>query len=57
MKTVTVTYQIATYSGSVQVLCDENDENDVIIAKAKRILKNKVGNLPFGYESWNIVND
>lgn len=52
----TVKYQIATYSGEVQVNCNENDENEVIIAKAKRIVTQKAGgSLPFGYESWKVV--
>jgi hypothetical protein len=40
MKTgiATVKYQIATYSGEVQVNCNKNDENEYIIAKAKRIV-------------------
>lgn len=52
----TVKYQIATYSGEVQVKCNENDDNDVIIAKAKRIVTQRAGgSLPFGYESWKVV--
>ena len=48
-----VKYQIATYSGEVQVNCSENDEDEHIIAKAKRILTQKSGgSLPFGYERW-----
>ena len=31
----TVKYQVATYSGEVQVNCDENDEDEYIIAKAQ----------------------
>lgn len=52
----TVKYQVATYSGEVEVYCDENDEDEVIIAKAKRIVTQKAGgSLPFGYESWKVV--
>jgi len=52
----TVKYQVATYSGEVQVNCSENDENEVIIAKAKRIVTQRAGgSLPFGYESWKVV--
>lgn len=51
-----VKYQVATYSGEVQVNCDENDEDEYIIAKAKRILTQKSGgSLPFGYESWKVI--
>lgn len=52
----TVKYQVATYSGEVQVNCDENDSNEYIIAKAKRIVTQRAGgSLPFGYESWEVV--
>lgn len=52
-----VKYQVATYSGEVQVNCNENDENEYIIAKAKRIVTQKAGGLlPFGYESWKVVS-
>ena len=52
----TVKYQIATYSGEVQVNCNENDEDEVIIAKAKRIVTQRSGgSLPYGYESWKVV--
>ena len=52
----TVKYQVATYSGEVQVNCNENDEDEYIIAKAKRILTRAGGFLPFGYESWKVVD-
>jgi len=52
----TVKYQIATYSGEVQVNCNENDEDEYIIAKAKRIVTQKAGgSLPSGYESWKVI--
>lgn len=52
----TVKYQVATYSGEVQVNCNENDEDDYIIAKAKRIVTQRAGgSLLFGYESWKVV--
>lgn len=51
-----VKYQIATYSGEVQVHCNENDTDEYIIAKAKRIVTQRAGgSLPFGYESWKVV--
>ena len=50
-----VRYQIATYSGEEIVYCDANDDNDVIEAKAKRQIKQKAGSLPYGYESYNII--
>ena len=51
----TVKYQIATYQGEISVNCNENDDNEHIIAKAKRMLLNKVGSFPIGYESWKII--
>jgi hypothetical protein len=53
----TVKYQVATYSGEVKVNCDKNDEDEYIIAKAKRIVIQRAGggSLPFGYESWKVV--
>ena len=50
-----VKYQIATYSGEEIVYCDSNDENEYIIGKAKRQLKSKSGEFPFGYESFKII--
>ena len=52
----TVKYQIAIYSGEVTVNCDENDEDDYIITRAKSILKNKSGEFPFGYQSWTVIS-
>ena len=53
----TVKYQVATYSGEVVVNCNEDDEDDYIIAKAKRILRQRGGSsLPFGYESWKVLD-
>jgi hypothetical protein len=59
MKSVTVEYQIATYSGEIDLMVDENAENEHIIAQAKNILrKQSGGSLPFGSQSFNItVND
>lgn len=54
MKLATVRYQIATYSGEVQVVCDDDAEDDAIIAKAKRLLSRN-GPLPFGCESFTVV--
>jgi len=54
--TATVKYQIATYSGIVDVNCTPENDNDEIIAKAKRILKQKVGSFPFGYQNWEVIS-
>jgi hypothetical protein len=51
-----VKYQVATYSGTVQVQCEPDDEDEVIKAKAKKILTRQAGgSLPFGYESFTII--
>lgn len=51
-----VKYQIATYSGTVTVSCDENDESEVVEAKAKaRLIRDSGGSLPFGYESFKEI--
>ena len=53
----TVKYQVATYSGEVQVNCNENDEDEHIIAKAKQIVTQRSGgSLPLGYESWKVID-
>ncbi len=55
--TAIVKYQIATYSGEISVNCEPDEENEYIIARAKRILRNKVGgSFPFGYESWKVID-
>lgn len=54
--TATVKYQIATYSGEIDVPCDPDDDNDVIISRAKRILRRRAGEFPFGSESWKVVD-
>lgn len=52
----TIKYQIATYSGNVVVNCNENDSDETIIAKAKSILRHRVGFFPFGYQSWKVIS-
>ncbi len=57
-QTATVKYQIATYTGEVEVYgVDENDDNDHIIARAKAQLRRQGGgcSLPMYYESWKII--
>ena len=51
-----VKYQIATYRGTVAVRCDENDEDEYIIARAKGILNRQSGPFPMGYESWKVIS-
>ena len=50
-----VKYQIATYSGTVTVNHDPDDDNKIIIAKAKKLLRQRSGDLPFGYQSFTIL--
>lgn len=52
--TATVKYQVATYSGEVQVRCSEDEDDDVIIARAKRMLS-RGAPLPYGYQSWRVI--
>ena len=49
-----VAWQIASYSGEETVYCDSDDENEVIIAKCKRLIKIKNGELPFGSQSFRV---
>lgn len=49
MQKVTVKYQVSIYIGQVEVMCNENDKNEHIIAKARQILRRRGGALPFGY--------
>lgn len=51
-----VKYQIASYSGTIEVSCRPDDDTDVVIAKAKaRIRRLAGGSLPFGSESFRII--
>jgi len=53
--TVIVQYNIATYEGTIEVSCNSDDDDEYIIGQAKRILRNKVGSFPFGYQCWKII--
>jgi len=51
-----VKWRIATYSGEEVVYCDPDDDNDYIIAKAKRQVRAKSpAGFPFGSEGWKII--
>lgn len=54
--TATVKYQIATYSGTVEVDCDPDDDNEYIIAKAKVQLRRRAGSFPLGYQSFEVID-
>lgn len=49
-----IKYQIATYSGEETVYCNENDENEYIIGKAKKQLSRNAP-LPFGCQCFKII--
>lgn len=55
MQIATLKYQIATYSGHVDVRCNENDDNDTLEAKAIARLRREFGELPFGCQSFQVV--
>jgi len=46
-----VKYQVATHSGTIDVLCSENSSNAYIIARAKK----QLAPIPFGYESFKVI--
>lgn len=52
-----VKYQVATYRGTAYVNCEENDEDEVIIAKAKKQIQTSCHGIPapMGYEHWKVV--
>jgi hypothetical protein len=54
--TATVRYQVATYRGEVQVNCEPDEENEVIIAKARRALIRRSGELPYGKQAWKVMS-
>lgn len=58
MRKFIVAYQVATYSGEIDVYFndDEDPETEEVLAKAKRQLIRKAGPLPFGYESFKIID-
>lgn len=55
MTIATIKYQIATYSGTVDVYCDPaTDDNEVLFARAKKELS-KNAPLPIGCERYEVV--
>jgi hypothetical protein len=54
--TATVKYWIATYEGTVEVTCDPDDDNEMIIARAKCKLRRTAGTFPYGAESWKVIS-
>lgn len=52
----TVKYQVATYSGEISVTCESDEDNEVVCARARRLLiRRSGGSLPFGYESFRVI--
>lgn len=53
-----VKYQVITHTGTISVECDENDENELLIAKAKEIYRTLYGfpTVPMYYESWKVID-
>ena len=47
-----VDYQIATYSGSVEVNVDDDADKEEAIGKAKRDLQRRYGQFPFGMQAF-----
>lgn len=56
MKTYTVKYQVATYSGTIEVRADDDADSDQIKAMARAKLSRQSHGLPMGYESFKIVS-
>ena len=53
----TIQYQIATYSGTVEVFFDDPDaDNDYLVARAKRQLRQRAGALPHGIEIFKVIS-
>ena len=56
MSIATVKYQYGTYSGTITVNADEDDDNETIIAKAKAQMRRKgYFTLSMAYESYKVV--
>jgi len=55
--TATVKYRIGTYQGTITVNCQECEDAESIIARAKALLKKRSGGYPLGLysESYKIV--
>lgn len=53
-----VKYQVGTYQGTMHVPCNEDDDNESIIAKVKRILFREGGKfygIDVCYESYRVI--
>lgn len=55
MQIATVRYHVATYSGEISVNCADDEDNETVIARARRALgQRSAGGLPFGYQSFGV---
>lgn len=52
----TVKYQIGTYSGTVKVHCDPDDDNETIIARAKAKIRREYGSIGMAYENYKVID-
>lgn len=55
MGIATIKYQHGTYSGTVTVQCNDNDDHETLIAKAKKHLFKNAHGLSMCYESYKVV--
>lgn len=52
-----IRYQVATYSGTIVLYVDPNEENDAIKDRARTEVRRMAGgSLPFGYQAFKIVS-
>ena len=53
---VIVSYSITNYPmGEIRVSCDPDEDDQFIIARAKKQLKRRFGFVPIGYQSFKII--
>jgi hypothetical protein len=52
----TVKYQIATYSGEINVRCEEWEESEIVEKRAEALINRRNPGLPFGYRSFKEIH-
>lgn len=57
MRKVTVRYQVATYSGTVDVFAGDDADDEQVISRARAQLRRRAGPLPLGYQSFEIEGE
>lgn len=55
MRMYTLDYKVGTYSGTVTVNAEEHDDNETIIARARRMLMQRSGGVPLGLNATSFV--